>query len=247
LLIIPAIDLKDGKCVRLLQGDFNLSTVYSDHPADIAAKWQEKGAKRIHVVDLDGSRDGSPRNMDVLRELTRAVDVPLQVCGGIRDMKTVDSYINMGVNYVILGTVALKDRKFVLGACANYRGHIILAIDARDGRVAVEGWTESTDQSPGEIASEYEGCGLNSIIYTDIQRDGMESGVNIESTKTLAESVDIPIIASGGVANIHDIERLLEAAGSGIMGVITGKALYTGALKLEDAIARISAFELNSE
>jgi len=228
--------------VRLLQGNFNLSTVYSDHPADIAAKWQEKGAKRIHVVDLDGSRDGSPRNMNVIRELARAVNVTLQVGGGIRNMKTVDNYINMGVDYVILGTVALKDRKFVLDACANYRGHIILAIDARDGMVAVEGWTESTDQSPVEIASGYEECGLNSVIYTDIKRDGMESGVNIESTKMLAESVDIPVIASGGVASIHDIDRLLEAGEPGIMGVITGKAIYTGALKLEDAIARVTGF-----
>lgn len=242
MLIIPAIDLKDGKCVRLLQGNFNLSTVYSDHPADIAAKWQEKGAKRIHVVDLDGSRDGSPRNMNVIRELARAVNVTLQVGGGIRNMKTVDNYINMGVDYVILGTVALKDRKFVLDACANYRGHIILAIDARDGMVAVEGWTESTDQSPVEIASGYEECGLNSVIYTDIKKDGMESGVNIESTKMLAESVDIPVIASGGVASIHDIDRLLEAGEPGIMGVITGKAIYTGALKLEDAIARVTGF-----
>ena len=242
MLIIPAIDLKDGKCVRLLQGNFNLSTVYSDHPADIAAKWQGKGAKRIHVVDLDGSRDGSPRNMNVIRELARAVNVTLQVGGGIRNMKTVDNYINMGVDYVILGTVALKDRKFVLDACANYRGHIILAIDARDGMVAVEGWTESTDQSPVEIASGYEECGLNSVIYTDIKKDGMESGVNIESTKMLAESVDIPVIASGGVASIHDIDRLLEAGEPGIMGVITGKAIYTGALKLEDAIARVTGF-----
>ena len=242
MLIIPAIDLKDGKCVRLLQGNFNLSTVYSDHPADIAAKWQEKGAKRIHVVDLDGSRDGSPRNMNVIRELARAVNVTLQVGGGIRNMKTVGNYINMGVDYVILGTVALKDRKFVLDACANYRGHIILAIDARDGMVAVEGWTESTDQSPVEIASGYEECGLNSVIYTDIKKDGMESGVNIESTKMLAESVDIPVIASGGVASIHDIDRLLEAGEPGIMGVITGKAIYTGALKLEDAIARVTGF-----
>ena len=242
MLIIPAIDLKDGKCVRLLQGNFNLSTVYSDHPADIAAKWQGKGAKRIHVVDLDGSRDGSPRNMNVIRELARAVNVTLQVGGGIRNMKTVGNYINMGVDYVILGTVALKDRKFVLDACANYRGHIILAIDARDGMVAVEGWTESTDQSPVEIASGYEECGLNSVIYTDIKRDGMESGVNIESTKMLAESVDIPVIASGGVASIHDIDRLLEAGEPGIMGVITGKAIYTGALKLEDAIARVTGF-----
>ncbi len=242
MLVIPAIDLKDGKCVRLLQGDFNLSTVYSDHPPDIAARWQEKGAKRIHVIDLDGSRDGLPRNRNAIEKIVRAVDVPLQVGGGIRDMKTVDDYINMGVSYVILGTVALKDRNFVLDACAAHRGKIILALDARDGRVAIEGWTESTDQSPAQIAAGYEGLGLDSIIYTDIQRDGMESGVNIESTKMLAESVDIPIIASGGVANIHDIEKLLEAGESRIMGVITGKALYTGALKLEDAIARVAGF-----
>jgi len=242
VIVIPAIDLKEGKCVRLLQGDFNLSTVYSDHPADIALQWQEKGAERIHVVDLEGSRDGLPRNREAIGEIARVVNVPLQVGGGIRDMKTVDEYLTMGVDYVILGTVALKDRSFVLDACAGHRGQIILALDARDGAVAVEGWTESTDQSPAEIAAQYEGCGLDSIIYTDIQRDGMESGVNVESTRRLAESVDIPIIASGGVANIHDIDRLLEAGGPGIMGVITGRALYNGALKLEDAIARVAAF-----
>ena len=238
MIVIPAIDLKGGKCVRLLQGDFDLPTVYSDHPADIALQWQAKGAQRIHVVDLDGSRDGLPRNRGVIEEIVRTVDVPLQVGGGIRDMKTVDEYLAMGVGYVILGTVALKDKPFVLDACAGYPGRIILALDARDGTVAVEGWTESTDRSPAEIAAQYEGCGLDSIIYTDIQRDGMESGVNVESTRLLAESVDIPIIASGGVANIHDIDRLLEAGGPRIMGVITGRALYTGALKLEDAMAR---------
>jgi len=240
VIVIPAIDLKGGKCVRLLQGDFDLPTVYSDHPADVALQWQEKGAERIHVVDLEGSRDGLPRNRDVIGEIARAVNVPLQVGGGIRDMETVDAYLAMGVSYVILGTVALKDRAFVLDACAGHRGHIILALDARDGAVAVEGWTESTDRSPVEIAAQYEGCGLDSIIYTDIQRDGMESGVNVESTRRLAESVDIPIIASGGVANIHDIDRLLEKGGPGIMGVITGKALYNGSLKLEDAIARVA-------
>ena len=240
MIVIPAIDLKGGKCVRLLQGDFDLPTVYSDHPADVALQWQEKGAERIHVVDLEGSRDGLPRNRDVIGEIARAVNVPLQVGGGIRDMETVDAYLAMGVSYVILGTVALKDRAFVLDACAGHRGHIILALDARDGAVAVEGWTESTDRSPVEIAAQYEGCGLDSIIYTDIQRDGMESGVNVESTRRLAESVDIPIIASGGVANIHDIDRLLEKGGPGIMGVITGKALYNGSLKLEDAIARVA-------
>lgn len=242
MIVIPAIDLKGGRCVRLLQGDFGRSTVYSDYPADVALQWQKKGAKRIHVIDLDGSRDGLPRNRGVIEEIVHAVDVPLQVGGGIRDMETVDAYRALGVDYVILGTVALKDRPFVLDACARHRGHIILALDARDGAVAVEGWTERTDRSPAEIAAQYEECGLDSIIYTDIQRDGMESGVNVESTNLLAETVDIPIIASGGVATIRDIDRLLEEGGPGIMGVITGRALYTGALKLEDAIARAAGY-----
>lgn len=240
MIIIPAIDLKGGQCVRLLQGDFDQSTIYSNHPADIALKWQKKGAERIHIIDLDGSRDGAPRNSNVIEEIVRAVDVPLQVGGGIRDMETVDRYRAMGIDYVILGTAALKDQAFVLDACAAHRGHIILALDARDGRVAVEGWTESSDRSPAEVAGVYEGCGLDAIIYTDIQRDGMETGVNITSTRLLAESVAIPIIASGGVASIDDIDRLLDEGGTGIMGVITGKALYTGALRLEDAVARVT-------
>jgi phosphoribosylformimino-5-aminoimidazole carboxamide ribotide isomerase len=240
MIIIPAIDLKGGQCVRLLQGDFDRSTVYSDHPADIALQWQEKGAQRIHVVDLEGSRDGLPRNRDVIEEIVSAVDVPLQVGGGIRDLKTVDEYLAMGAGYVILGTMALKNRPFVLDTCARYRGRIILAIDAHDGVVAVEGWTERTNRSPVEIAAEYEGCGLDSIIYTDIRRDGMETGINVASTRLLADAVDIPVIASGGVASIHDIERLLEEGGPGIMGVIAGRALYTGALKLEDAVARVA-------
>ena len=242
MIVIPAIDVKEGRCVRLLQGDFDRSTVYSDHPAQIALEWQKKGAERIHIIDLEGSRDGAPRNRDVIGEIARAVDVPLQVGGGIRDMKTVNAYLAMGVAYVILGTVALKDRDFVLNVCAAHPGRIILALDARDGMIAVEGWTESTDRSPAEVAAQYEGCGLDAIIYTDIQRDGMQSGVNVESTRLLAEAVDVPVIASGGVASLQDIDRLLEAGGSRIMGVITGKALYTGALRLEDAIARVAQF-----
>lgn len=241
MIVIPAIDLKEGRCVRLLQGDFARSTVYSDHPADVALQWQERGAERIHVIDLDGSRDGLPRNRDAIGEIVRAVDIPLQVGGGIRDMETVDAYLDMGVGYVILGTAALKDPSFVLDACVAHRGRIILALDARDGRVAVEGWTESADRSPAEVAEQYEGCGLEAVIYTDIRRDGMESGVNVAATRSLAETVDIPVIASGGVASLADIDRLLEEGGPKIMGVITGKALYTGALKLEDAIARICA------
>ena len=236
MIIIPAIDLKDGACVRLTQGDFRHVTVYSDHPVEMARFWKEKGARRIHVVDLDGALAGSPRNREVIRRIVEEVTVPIQVGGGIRDMNTIDTYINMGVHWVILGTVALKDRAFVRDACKSYRGKIILAIDVSDGRVAVRGWTETTSESAVEIARSYEGYGLNAIVYTDIKRDGTETGINIEATKNLAESLDIPVIASGGVSGIHDIERLTEIEHLGVAGVIIGKALYTGALSLEDAI-----------
>lgn len=241
MLIIPAIDVKGGKCVRLLQGDFNRTTIYSDHPAEMAVRWQQMGAKRIHVVDLDGSRTGSPQNMKVIAEIIRETSVPVQVGGGIRSMKTIEDYMKIGVGRIILGTVALKNRDFLIGACERHKGSIILGIDARDGKVAVEGWMESADSSPVEIAKSYEGYGLDAIIYTDIKRDGMETGVNIESTKVMAESVNVPVIASGGVSGMHDIEKLVEVEASGIMGVITGKALYSGALDLKDAIDRFQA------
>ena|GEM_PF-28092 len=236
VIVIPAIDIRDGKCVRLLQGDFDRTTVYSDDPVDMAKKWQEKGAARIHLVDLDGSRTGSPQNRAVIERIAREIDVPLQVGGGIRDIETVRDYIEMGVGYCIVGTVALKDRDFVIEACQQFNDSIILGIDARDGKVAVEGWTERTILTPLEIAQSYEGCGLAAIVYTDIARDGMETGVNIEATKELAESVNIPIIASGGVSSIDDIEKLINVEKSGIIGVITGKALYEGTLTLEEAV-----------
>lgn len=241
MIIIPAIDLKDGKCVRLLQGDFSRATVYSDNPVEVAGMWQEKGAERIHVVDLDGSLAGSPRNRAVIGEIVRGVDVPVQVGGGIRDMKPLEDYFGMGVSRIILGTVALKDRKFVLDACKTFMGRIILGIDASDGKVAVEAWTEETTESVLDVAKSYEGCGLDAIVYTDIKRDGMEVGVNIEATENLARHVDVPVIASGGVSSIKDIERLLEIEKSGVVGVIIGKALYNGALRLEDAISIVSS------
>jgi phosphoribosylformimino-5-aminoimidazole carboxamide ribotide isomerase len=236
VIIIPAIDLNDGKCVRLLQGDFARVTVYSDDPVTMARTWQEKGAERLHIVDLDGSRSGSPRNRDVIRRVVGALDIPVQVGGGIRNMETVDAYLRMGVAWVILGTAALKDGEFVKEACAAHGGSIILGIDGKDGEIMVEGWTEGTGRSVIDIAKRYEGLGIHAIVYTDIRRDGMETGVNIDATKKMAESVDIPVIASGGVATLKDIEDLLKVERSGIMGVITGKALYAGALKLEDAI-----------
>jgi phosphoribosylformimino-5-aminoimidazole carboxamide ribotide isomerase len=238
LIIIPAIDIRAGKCVRLLQGDFQRETVYSGDPVDVARRWAEKGAERIHIVDLDGSREGRPVNADVIRRILSAVDVPVELGGGIRDIDTVGTYLGMGVRWVILGTAALKSRNFVVEACRRHPGRVILGVDAKDGKVAVEGWTEATGADALDVARHYEGIGLAALVYTDISRDGMETGVNVPATERLARSVGIPVIASGGVAGIGDIDRLLAVAGSGILGVITGKALYTGALDLEEAIRR---------
>ncbi len=238
MIIIPAIDIRGGRCVRLLQGDFQRETVYSGDPAEVAQRWASMGAERIHIVDLDGSREGRPVNDAVMRQILSSVRIPVELGGGIRDIDTVDYYVGLGVRGVILGTAALKNRDFVVEACRRFPGRIILGIDARDGKVAVEGWTEATGSDALEMARRYEGIGLAAIVYTDISRDGMQTGVNIPATERLARSVEIPVIASGGVAGIEDIERLLAVADSGILGVITGKALYTGALDLEEAIRR---------
>jgi phosphoribosylformimino-5-aminoimidazole carboxamide ribotide isomerase len=237
LIIIPAVDIKDGKCVRLLQGRFDEVTVYSRNPAEMARNWQDKGAERIHVVDLDGSLAGSPRNKEVIRDIVQSVGVPIQLGGGIRDLETVESYLRMGIARIILGTAAMKDRYFFMEACRSYPGTIILGIDARDGKAAVEAWTEATGESAIDVAKSYEVAGLDALIYTDIGRDGMERGVNVEATMSLAESVRIPVIASGGVSSLRDIVKLLEVEKSGVMGVIIGKALYTGAIRLDEAIS----------
>lgn len=237
MIIIPAIDLKDGQCVRLAQGDFRRVTVYSHDPVEIAKTWQANGAERIHVVDLDGSLAGSPRNREVIRSIVEEVKVPIQVGGGIREIKTIEAYIRMGVHGVILGTIALRDSGFVREVCNAYKGKIILGIDANGGKVAVQGWTEQTSESAIDVARRYEGYGLAAIVYTDIKRDGMETGVNTEATRTIAEAVDIPVIASGGVSGIHDIEKLLEIEKYGVTGVIIGKALYSGAISLKEAIS----------
>ena len=236
MIIIPAIDLKDGRCVRLAQGDFKRVTVYSEDPVEIAKKWQENGAERIHVVDLDGSLAGSPQNNDVIQKIVEEIDVPIQVGGGIREIKTIETYIGIGVHWVILGTIALRNMRFVREACDAYSGRIILGIDANDGKVAVQGWTEQTSESAIDIARRYEGYGLAAIVYTDIKRDGMETGVNIEATRNLSQLVKIPVIASGGVSSMQDIERLREVEKYGISGVIIGKALYSGAISLKEAI-----------
>lgn len=236
MIVIPAIDLKDGKCVRLAQGDFDRMTVYSGDPVSMALTWQAAGAKRLHVVDLDGSRAGMPCNREVIRDIVSHVTIPVQVGGGIRDMATVDSYLAMGVGWAILGTAVLRDRHFVREACQSYPERIILGIDAAGGRVAVQGWTESTEESVLDIARRYAADGPAAIVYTDIQRDGMETGVNLEATRSLAEAVGIPVIASGGVAGLGDIEKLLPLERNGVMGVIIGRAIYSGALNLEEAI-----------
>lgn len=238
MIVIPAVDIKEGKCVRLLQGDFEKVTVYSASPVEAALRWQEQGAERIHIVDLDGSRSGAPKNVQVIEAVARSVRVPIQIGGGIRDMKTVEAYLDMGVARVILGTAALRDRSFVEAACRRYPGRILLGLDARDGRAAVQGWTEATEASVVDIARSYEDIGADAIIYTDIRRDGTETGVNVEATAALARSVRIPVIASGGVAGIADIERLLAVEKEGIIGVIIGKALYTGAVSLEEALRK---------
>jgi len=236
LIVIPAIDLKDGKCVRLAQGDFSRITVYSENPTEIAAQWQEQGAERIHIVDLDGSLAGSPRNSRAILAIVRSVGIPVEVGGGIRDIRTVASYVEGGVQWVILGTAALKNRSFVQEACRLFHGRIIIGIDARDGLAAAEGWTEKTAEPAVDIARLYEGDDPAAIVYTDIKRDGMETGVNIEATRMLARSVSIPVIASGGVAGIEDIKRVAKIEADGVMGVIVGKALYAGSLGLPEAI-----------
>ncbi|MEN6321566.1 MAG: 1-(5-phosphoribosyl)-5-[(5-phosphoribosylamino)methylideneamino]imidazole-4-carboxamide isomerase [Syntrophaceae bacterium] len=236
MIIIPAIDLKDGRCVRLAQGDFKRVTVYSDDPVQMAKTWQNNGAERIHIVDLDGSLAGIPQNKSVIQSIVEEIDVPVQVGGGIREIKTIETYIKMGVNWVILGTMALRDKKFVRKACDTFKGNIILGIDAKDGKVAVTGWTEQTKESAIDVAKGYEGYGLAAIVYTDIKRDGMETGVNIDATQSIAAAVDIPVIASGGVSCIHDIRKLRDVEKFGITGVIIGKALYSGAISLKEAI-----------
>jgi phosphoribosylformimino-5-aminoimidazole carboxamide ribotide isomerase len=238
VIVIPAIDLKDGKCVRLAQGDFQRITVYSEDPVEIAERWRTQGAQRIHVVDLDGSLAGSPRNRAVILEMVKAIPIPVEVGGGIRDMNTVEYYIRHGVQWVILGTAALKNEAFVRDACRQFSGRIIIGIDARDGMVAVQGWTEKTSEPAADIARRYEGHEPAAIVYTDIRRDGMETGVNIGATRSLAEAVSIPVIASGGVAGLGDIEQVMNLEPTGVMGVIVGKALYTGGLSLVAAIDR---------
>ncbi|MBM4258878.1 MAG: 1-(5-phosphoribosyl)-5-[(5-phosphoribosylamino)methylideneamino]imidazole-4-carboxamide isomerase [Deltaproteobacteria bacterium] len=236
MLIIPAIDLKDGKCVRLYQGDMKQATIYSDDPVATAVRWQEEGAERLHVVDLDGAVSGAGVNTKVIRQICKTVSIPVQVGGGIRNLEAVERLFFLGVHRAILGTVAYSAPTVVETVCQRFPGKITVGIDARNGKVAVQGWTEITSLEATALATQCAGLGVSEIIYTDIGRDGTESGVNIDSTVALAQVVSIPVIASGGVASLRDIQRLAQYEGKGIKGVIVGKALYTGAVNLAEAI-----------
>lgn len=236
--IIPAIDLKEGKCVRLRQGKMDDSTVFSESPVEVASQWVEQGAKRIHLVDLDGAFAGEPVNAHIVHAIAeKHPDVVLQIGGGIRDRKTIATYIDAGVTFVIIGTRAVNEPAFVGEVAAEFPKNIIVGLDAKDGLVATDGWAKVSDVNVIDLAKQFQGDGVQSIIYTDIARDGMMQGVNIEATKKLAEAIDIPVIASGGVTNMADVERLLAVESSGIEGVITGRAIYEGTLNFAEAQA----------
>ena len=236
LIVIPAIDIKNGRCVRLQQGRFSKETVFSECPEEMALKWVEQGAKRIHLVDLDGAFQGRPVNEAVVKRIIDAVPVPIQLGGGIREVYTLETYFSLGVDYLILGTVAQKDPDLVAWACEKYPGQIILGIDARKNRVALEGWTEEVDLSPVDLAKSFEDSGVTAIIYTDILRDGMKAGPNVGATKTLAKAIQIPVIASGGISTTSDVLKVVSLSEYGVKGMITGRALYDGSLQLSEAI-----------
>ena len=236
MVVIPAIDIKEGRCVRLKQGRMTDETVFSEVPEEMAVKWFEQGAERLHIIDLDGAVQGRPVNNLTIKRIVNAIPIPIQLGGGVRDMDALEAYYNIGIHYMILGTVAYKDPEFVIQACDRFPGRIILGIDARKDRVAVEGWTEEIDSSPVELAKKFEATGVTSIIYTDIHRDGMRTGPNVDATKALARAVEIPVIASGGISGISDVLGILTLSEDGVVGMITGRALYDGSLDLAEAI-----------
>ena len=237
MLVIPAIDLKEGKCVRLEQGLMDKDTVFNNDPAAQALEWQRQGAEYLHIVDLDGAFAGEPKNRSAIESILKAITIPAQLGGGIRDLETIEAYLGLGLARVIIGTAAQRNPELVREACARFPGRIVVGIDAKNGMVAVQGWAEVTDITAVELARKFEDCGVSAIIYTDISRDGMMQGPNLEATRILAESVAIPVIASGGVSSLKDIENLVAIEQSGVTGVITGKAVYTGALSLSEAIS----------
>lgn len=240
MLLIPAIDLKQGKCVRLRQGRMDDDTVFSDDPVAVAKRWADAGARRLHLVDLDGAFAGSPVNRQVIQEIAHAFpDLPIQVGGGIRDEETIEQYLELGVQYVIIGTKAVSEPHFVEDVCLAFPGHIIVGLDARDGKVAIDGWSKLSNHDVVDMAQRFEQDGVAAIVFTDISRDGMMQGANIEATRELARAVRIPIIASGGVSQMDEIDHLIDAADDGVSGAIIGRALYEGTIDLAAAQKRI--------
>ena len=237
MIVIPAIDLKEGKCVRLEQGLMEKDTVFCDNPAEQAMEWQRQGAELLHIVDLDGAFAGEPKNRSAIAAIVKAISIPTQLGGGVRDMATIEAYLSLGIGRVILGTAAQRNPELVEEACRLFPGRIVVGIDAKNGMVAVQGWAEVTGVKAVDLAKKFEGYGVAAIIYTDISRDGMMQGPNIAATRELAEAITIPVIASGGVSSLKDIENLMSIEASGISGVITGKAIYTGAIRLAEAVA----------
>ncbi len=245
MLIIPAIDLKDGHCVRLKQGLMEDATVFSEDPRAMARAWLDQGARRLHLVDLNGAFAGKPVNEGAIKAIVEEVngEIPIQLGGGIRDLETIERYLDDGISYVIIGTAAVKNPGFLHEACDAFPGHIIVGLDAKDGKVAVDGWSKLTGHDVLDLAKKFEGYGVEAVVYTDIGRDGMLSGVNIEATVALAQGLKIPVIASGGITNLEDVNRLCAVEHEGIMGAITGRAIYEGTLDF--AKAQALADELN--
>jgi phosphoribosylformimino-5-aminoimidazole carboxamide ribotide isomerase len=236
MLIIPAIDLKDGQCVRLRQGEMGDSTVYGNDPVEMAARWVTAGGRRLHLVDLNGAFEGKPVNGEAVTAIAKAYpDLPIQIGGGIRSLDTIEQYLDAGVNYVIIGTKAVKEPKFVAEACKAFPGSVIVGLDAKDGLVATDGWAEVSTLLATELAKRFEQDGVSSIVYTDISRDGMMQGVNVDATVAMAKASGLPVIASGGVTNMDDIRALNAVAEAGILGAITGRAIYEGELDLAEA------------
>lgn len=235
MLLIPAIDLQDGKCVRLKQGDRSRTTVYSDNPVATAGAWVKAGARRLHIVDLDGAADGKPVNLDAIEAVIRAhPEIPVQVGGGIRDEETIETYVGAGARFVIIGTRAVNNPHFVSDVCAEFPSHIIVALDAKDGRVAIDGWSKLASHDLVDLAQQFEDNGVEAIIFTDVGRDGMLEGINVEATAELARSIRIPVIAAGGLRDIDDVRALCAVSDTGIEGVVVGRSIYEGTLDLAE-------------
>jgi phosphoribosylformimino-5-aminoimidazole carboxamide ribotide isomerase len=236
MMVIPAIDLKDGKCVRLSQGRMDRETIYSEDPLQMAKHWEAKGAERLHVIDLNGAVTGKPIHQALIKHMMESVHIPIEIGGGIRDLDTIKEYCSSGARWVVLGTVALKNPQLLEGATGSFPGQIILAIDAKRGQVAIQGWNEILSSEVKDLVSQFAGVDLSAVIFTDIERDGMGTGLNWESTRALAQVSPWPVIASGGCSRLEEIERLKELEAEGVIGVIVGRALYTGQIDLESAI-----------